>query len=241
MNPRKNLLYLPAALILVAPAAAIQIDWGSPTDSIIRDSFGNPLDDTFAIQLGYFVSVLGEEPFVPSVTNVADWSSHWKVFDQAEFDPETGYFSSSALLNPDGSSSSPAADHDAGLSFSNQDAYIWIHNSENPVPGSEWFLARSATASAATASASATAAWHIPAATGGCCDDRQPLTWSVTDLDGGDVPTYGKQGNATGAGEFAVTGVYDVQTFTFVPEPSAVLLLAIGGAAVVLRRRRTAD
>jgi hypothetical protein len=230
MKLHNTLLLLPAALISVAPVAAIQIDWGSQVDSVIRDSFGNPLDETFTVQLGFFIDTLGV-PFVPTYMNVEDWSSHWRVFDQAAFDPSIGYFSSSAILQGDGSSSSPYAD--VGVSFSNQDAYIWINNSEMPVEGSEWFLARSETASLTTD------AWNMPDAIPGCCDDRNPLIWSVSDLDTGDTPAYGRQGEIIGAGEYAVTDSYTLQTFTFVPEPSAALLVALGGAVCVLRRRRT--
>lgn len=230
MKLQKILLGLPAAIVLATPASAIQINWGSAVDSVFRDSTGTPLDETFAIQLGYFESVLGE-PFVPTATNAAEWSSHWKVFDQAAFNPEEGYFTSSAVMNSTGGSSySPL-----GVDFSNQEAYIWIHNTETPGPTAEWFLGRSATASASTA------AWNLPAKPADDCCDTTVLEWSVTDLDSGDTPVYGKQGEQTGAGVFSDNAPgYTLQTFTFapVPEPSSSLLLALGGMAVALRRRR---
>lgn len=223
MNLREILLILPAAMVLATPARAIQINWGCEVDSVLRDSFGNPLDETFAVQLGFFTSVLGDN-FVPGASNTADWSSHWKVFDQAAFDPASGYFTSSALLKSDGSSDSPFAD--LGVDFSNQGAYLWIHNSENPGPQSEWFLVTAP-------------AWRIPGKVDDCCDNRLPPEWSVSDLTSGAIPVYGKQGDTTGSGVFTVTGSYTLQTFTVVPEPSTSLLLALGGLSVVLRRRRT--
>lgn len=230
MKLQKILLGLPAAIVLATPASAIQINWGSAVDSVFRDSTGTPLDETFAIQLGYFESVLGE-PFVPTATNVTEWSSHWKVFDQAAFNPAEGYFTSSAVMDSTGSSDSPFAT--LGVDFSNQEAYIWIHNTETPDPTAEWFLGRSATASANTS------AWTLPAKPADDCCDTTVLEWSVTDLDSGDTPVYGKQGDQTGSGAFTVTGSgYTLQTFTFVPEPSSSLLLALGGMAVALRRRR---
>lgn len=230
MKLRNTLLVFQALIALASPAFAIQINWGSELDSDFRDSFGNSLDDAYAIQLGYFEKVLGEQ-FVPTSANAAEWSSHWKVFDQAAFDPSTGYFTSSVTLNADGSSSSDYADNDLGLNFLNQDAYIWIHNSETPAPDTEWFLGRSSE-------------WRTPESTSDCCDTRV-ISWSVSDFESSDVPVYGKQGDVTGSGSHTNDGPYTIQTFTFdtpslVPEPSSSLLLALGGVALVLRRRRTA-
>ena len=228
MKLPKTLLLLPTAIALATPASAVQINWGNVVDSDLRDSYGNSLNATYAIQLGFFEKVLGVQ-FVPTATNAADWSSHWKVFDQAAFNPLAGYFASSVMLNGDGTSSSPSADNDLGLDFSNQDAYIWIHNSETPGVNTEWFLARSST----------TSVWRTPDKVADCCDNRAPLEWSVSDLTPGTTPVYGKQGNDAGSGIRSVTGPYTLQTFTFVPEPSTSLLLALGGVAMVLRRRRT--
>ena len=227
MKLRKTLLLLPIAIALATPVAAVQINWGNEIDSDLRDSFGNSLDATFAIQLGYFEKVLGQQ-FVPTAANTGEWSSHWKVFDQAAFDPLAGYFTSSANLNPEGTSSSTFADNDLGVDFSNQNAYVWIHNSQTPGTGTEWFLGRSAT----------TPAWQIPAKVEDCCDNRPPVEWSITDLEPADAPVFGKQGGTSGAGDYSVTGPYTLQTFSVVPEPSSCLLLTLGGAAVILRRRR---
>lgn len=234
MKPHKLLLLLAAALLWVTPASAIQINWGSPVDSVLRDSFGVPLDDTFVVQLGYFESVLGV-PFVPTAANVDSWSSHWKVFDEASaaagtFDPASGYFTSSAMLNADGGSSSASAS--LGVDFSNQQAYIWVHNSTTPGANTEWFLGRS----------EGMAGWTLPDKPAvDCCDNLPPLEWSVSDLKGTDTPVFGKQGDVAGAGAYTVTGNYTLQTFTafsVVPEPSAWLLAALGGTGLALRRRR---
>ena len=152
MKLKKMLRVLPVALVLATPASAVQINWGCEVDSVFRDSYGNSLDATFAIQLGYFESVLGV-PFVPTASNASQWSAQWKVFDQATYFPDEvagpsfGYFTSSASLLANGKSSSSFAANDLGVDFSNQSAYIWIHNTENPGPTAEWFLGRSATAS----------------------------------------------------------------------------------------------
>lgn len=227
MKLRNSLLLLFATLGGSTAAMAAQINWGSPVDSVLRDSFGVPLDDNFVVQLGYFESVLGI-PFDPSADNATEWADHWKVFDQAAFDPESGYFTSSALLLADGSSSSPFAS--TGVNFSNQDAYIWIYNSTTPGPLTQWFLGRNY---------SGANVWTMPDKPVDCCDNLPPLEWSISDLDSGDVPVYGKQGGTAGDGEHIDNGNYDIQTFTFVPEPSSALLVACGGLLLALRRHRT--
>ena len=224
MKLRNLLLNLSLACALSGYAQAISVTWGNEVLSELRDSFGNLLDDTYQFQLGFF-----ESTFQPVVGNTAQWASHWKVFDQAQFDPAIGYFASTVTVNQDGSSASTYADP-LGLNGTGNQAYIWIYNSKTPEPGSQWFVVRSA-------------GWVFPTGLPAdgriCCDNRQPLEWSITDLKSTDTPLYGKQGGTEGPGEYTQTGVYSVQTFTFVPEPAAAMLLAIGGLSAALRRRRT--
>ncbi len=228
MKMRNILLLLPVAIALTAPASAAQINWSCEVDSVLRDSFGNPLDETFSIQLGYFENVLGVA-FVPDASNTADWSSHWKVFDQAAFDPLSGYFTSSARLQADGTSTGTFATNDLGVDFSSQAAYIWIYDSKAATPGSEWFLGRSSTGDG----------WRLPDKPADDCCDTEVLEWSVTDLTTGDTPVFGRQGVPMGAGEHTVTDPgFTLQTFTIVPEPSSCLLVALGGVVAAFRRRR---
>ena len=238
MKLKKMLRILPLVLVLGTPVSAAQINWGCEVDSVFLDSMGQPLNAQFAIQLGYFESVLGV-PFVPTASNASQWSAQWKIFDQATYYPDNaagygfGYFTSSASLLANGKSSSSFADNDLGVDFSNQSAYIWMHNTETPGPTAEWFLGRSATASGNTA------AWNFPAKPADDCCDTAVAEWSMSDLDTGDTPVYGKQKAQTGAGVFTnTTNNSTAQTFTFVPEPSSSLLLALGGVVLTFRRRR---
>ncbi len=221
-----NSLFLAMGLLfgLSARSHALSISWGSELFSDFRDSMGQPLDNTFFIQLGYFQSTL-EDPFVPTSENVGEWASRWMVFDQAQFDPDIGYFTSTVDVNPDGTSSSP--DASLGVISDSQQAYVWIYNATNPVPGTEWFLGTASN-------------WVMPQPPEECCDNGLPLEWSVSDLSNQDVtPVWGRQTTGLGSGHYTVTTPdYTLQTFTFVPEPGSFLLTAIGVLTFALRRNR---
>jgi hypothetical protein len=147
------------------------------------------------------------------------------VFDQAAYNQANGYFTGTAGMADDGTGLSSHAT--AGFSFEGLSAYIWVRNGDDPVEGTEWFLARADS-------------WVFPDAVPGCCDNEPNAQWSVSELDGGDVPVWGSQGGITGNGSYTVTGNHSLQTFTFVPEPSSPLLSALAVALAVLRRRRAA-
>ena len=199
------------------------INWGSVMRSDLVDSDGQTLGDSYTFELGAFVP-----DFMPSETNIDDWVSHWRTFDRAEYngieqpvdDGYYGYFTGAVQMTEGGHSSSPYAD--LGLNFQDLDAYIWIRNRTNPQPGTEWFLARATS-------------WAFP--TYDCCA-TDPLKWSVSNLTLSDVPLYGKQGTTQGLGVFTDATGHTLQTYTFIPEPSSAMLLALTGTLMVLRRRR---
>ena len=222
----KFLLVLIAALLCLRPAhAATTIEWGSLRDSFIVDSNGNPLPESFSFQLGYF-----QTTFTPTVENVYEWADNWVLVNQAGydqytvFDEELGYFTSSFSYDS----------NELGLDLENKQAYIWVFNSQTPSVHTEWFLATATE-------------WVFPAGVDDCCNNNPPnVQWSISDLDPV-TPLWGAHlGNASLPGEFGGiyddadpnAGTYDLQTFTFVPEPSSVLLLAMGACGLVLRRRR---
>lgn len=216
----ENLLKVSVSGFLGIAAAGMAkgetINWGNAYLDVLRDSYGNPLDDSYYFQLGFF-----ENAFQPDDGNTGEWSSHWNTFDQASFDLATGYFTSSAQIRADGTSTSPYAELD--LIFAGEQAYVWARNAAN----TEWFL-------------STNGGWVFPSAADDCCDNTLPVEWAISDLDtGNDVPIWGRQGDEIGSGSYTVTGDYTLQTFTGVPEPSLLILAPVAAAVMLLRRRRT--
>jgi hypothetical protein len=211
----------------VLPSGAQQLNWGSAAFSDFADSRGAVLDNTFVFEIGAF-----NAGFVPNSTNIDSWQSNWKVFDRAAYngieqpvdDGISGYITGTARMLDNGRSDSlfmtPGAPSFEGLS-----GYLWVRKGDNPVPGSEWLLTRAN-------------AWVFPTAIPGCCDNDTPFEWAISDMGGGDVPKWGKQGVVAGPGEFMDPSAHTLQTYTFVPEPSSAVMVLLAGSVMVLRRRR---
>jgi hypothetical protein len=207
------------ALLLGATCVRSQtLDWGNEVFGTVVDSTGAALDHTYVFELGAF-----DEGFTPTESNVTDWIAHWNVFDRATFNASLGYFASSVRMQPDGTSNSAWLTPGSG-SFEGLEAFLFIRNGDLPVPLTEWLLARAST-------------WIFPTADPECCPNGLPTQWAVSDLDG-ETPVFGGQGGTPGGGFVSSPGPYDLQTHTFIPEPSAFLLLALGGLAASVRRRR---
>jgi hypothetical protein len=223
MKPLTHLLALGSLTLLASRAPGQTLDWGSPVGTDIVDSQGNPISNLFVIQIGAFV-----DGFTPDENNVSDWLANWRVFDAASYNPTLMYFTSVGSMNDDGTGTSPHAT--SGFSFGGLDAFLWIRRGDTPVAGTEWLLTRAV-------SGDPESTWEFPNPTPGCCDNEPNLQWSVSDLDGDDIPVWGSQGGVHGSGHYTVTGGYTLQTYTFIPEPSS-LVLATLSAALLLRRRR---
>jgi hypothetical protein len=204
---------------LTAVSRGQTINWGSEVSSVVVNSKGAALDKSYVFELGAFRS-----GFTPDKSNIGDWYLNWNAFDQAAYNKDFGYFTSSAMMEDDGSSSS-AYRTPGAPSFEGLEGYLWIRNNEKQGVGTEWLLARAGD-------------WIFPKATPGCCDNGLPIDWSVSDLTSKDTPIYGSQGGTPGPGASAVTGYFTLQTYTFAPEPSSSLLLVLGGLSLALKRRR---
>lgn len=209
------------------------LDWGSELGSTLVDSNGSQLDNTFVFEIGAFV-----DGFMPDANNVELWLSNWRVFDQASYNQSIGYFTKwtsdtdTLRMLDDGTSNSPYMTSGAP-SFEGLTAFLWVRKGDDPVEGSEWLLTRADS-------------WVFPAATPGCCDNEAVVQWSVSDLDGSDIPVWGRQSSddpldpyvSTGSGVFTNSTYSTLQTFTFVPEPSSMVFAAISLGIVMGRRRR---
>lgn len=221
---KANLLkIIPLMAVMTAVCHARTIVWGTPVDSVLVDSHGVTLDDTYVFELGAFT-----DSFIPSEQPLADWFSHWRVFDSATtgngYSAADGYVTSTLEMSDS--------------TFDGDQAYLWIHNShEANNPSTEWLLVKSDD-------------WTFPAYE--CCDPTPSTEWSVSDLVPADIPQYGYQGGTTdpplstntkGPGIISTSGAYTLQTATFssyaaVPEPcSSVLMLMLGAMALLDRRR----
>jgi hypothetical protein len=215
---------LTTALLLAAAAPNIHaqtLNWGSPVGTLIVDSNGDGIDDSYVFELGAFN--LG---FIPDQNNHEEWALNWMVFDTATYNPTFGYFTSTVNVISDVSgnvtSSNPLADSG---NFAGLVAYLWIRNEDTPGENTEWLLVRANN-------------WTFPLTAGDCCDTTV-IEWSVSDLNSGNTPLYGSQGGVTGPGEHTHTSTSGLQTHTFIPEPSAAALGVIAFAVTLLRRRRT--
>ena len=215
MKPGTQSLIAAAAILLwgMAPARAILIiEWGTPIFSELYDSYGNELDDSYTWELGAF-----DPSFTPTSSNVELWAANWLVFDQAAYNAGIGYVAGNVIMNNDGTSTSSYADP-SGYDFQGLDAYIWGYNNKTYQYGLEWVIFRAED-------------WTFPVIPP---DDPPTLEveWSISDLIESDVPLWGSQLGVIGLGYASNPGIYDLQTYTIVPEPTgiAVGVLLLGAA-----------
>lgn len=219
---------IPTCLWLGSERALAQnLNWGSLLYSDLADSSGETLDYSFVFEIGAFV-----DGFTPDDSNTGEWSSHWQTFDRAAYngiepqdDGVFGYFTSSVMMRADGTSDSPHLTPGAS-SFEGLAGFLWVRNSDSPEPGSEWLLVRAES-------------WIFPTAGPECCGNDGVIEWSTSDLGSADRPVWGSQGGVEGDGFHSVGGIHTLQTHTFVPEPSSLMLAGWLGGCLLLRRRRT--
>jgi hypothetical protein len=221
----KTTRILCAALLLAAASPLIHaqtLNWGSPVGTLVVDSNGDGVDDSFVFELGAFN--LG---FTPDENNHEDWALNWMVFDTASYNEAFGYFTSTVHVISDisGNVTSSNPNAESG-NFAGLVAYLWIRNQDTPGENAEWLLVRASN-------------WTFPLTAGDCCD-TSVIEWSVSDLNTGNTPLYGSQGGITGQGIHPHTSTGGLQTHTFIPEPSGFLLVSFSGIAAVMRRRRNA-
>ncbi|MDB6076193.1 MAG: hypothetical protein JWO89_3833 [Verrucomicrobiaceae bacterium] len=240
---KRLLLLIFAALAISAPLArATGIGWGNTAfDSLkMYDSQGSLLDNTFTFELGTWAT-----GFTPTATNVASWSSNWKVISSA-FAPDVNgwvsldandpgvndpdqniqYFSRSMTFNSNGTVQGGGP----SIFTTNEQAYIWVFNTKTVTPGSEWALVTDSSLGATSDDI-----WRVPDPSGVL---NQPVLWN---LETADTAVFGSVNGVMGAGDQGVDpGANRLQTFnpvSVVPEPGSALLVLLAGMAVRMRRR----
>jgi hypothetical protein len=210
-------------------SGATTVNWGSPLDSVLRDSYGNTLGPDMHFQLGTFAN-----SFIPTFENMADWKDNWRVFDEALYFPEYGWFVGSADIDKTtGQTSSSAATGDSDtFDFRNKNAFLWVFNDQTPeVWVTQWTLVRDSS-------------WVFPVPSLSCCDTSLPQEWSLSDLGPGDKPIFGRTGEEEGGGtSYAESPSYDLQTYSLVPEissvPAMVAVVLLVGCHRDRRRKHT--
>lgn len=237
------LCFLP---LVPALGQELTIDWGSDfiqTGSVI-DSDGNAItlgdgtlsDGGYSIELGAFAS-----GFVPTAQNTGSWVSNWRVFD-AIIDPDlddadflnsgdpTSFAGRDLLDSNNHSLSSDASVNPTDVFAQGEQAYVFVRNSNDTTPGSEWLLYTRTTGGGDS--------WKYPFVSPES-HNRADLLWNLQDAD---TAIWGGIDDASvvGDGEHTHTGTdYLFQTFTFpaVPEPTTVLLTYLGSLFLFCRRR----
>lgn len=227
---KTKLLSIAFALFAMSSSmlTARTIDWGGSVNGLLYTSNGIALDASFTFELGTF-----GDTFVPTQFNMELWTANWKVFDRAiapalnGWDPATQFFSGTATLQTNGTSSEspplPAYTFAQG-----EQAYIWVYNGLTIDALSEWALVTNN-----SLDGNALDDWTMPAHSD---HTLQPLDWRLSNATG--VP-FGGLNDVEGPGQYTVTPPsFDLQTHV-VPEPASALLVGIAGL-LAMRRRRSA-
>lgn len=239
---RTSNCFLVSAVLALGAALHVQattINWGTyfSVSSYLYDSSGTPLTDDFVFELGSFGT-----SFTPTVSNIGQWQSNWKVFDRASaplgngFDSATGTVAASAVLETDFTTDNTSLSQ-LNTFAEGEHAYIWVYKdsfgnvSPSPsfAPGFQWALVTNNAGDGTAADD-----WLFPQPSGHVAST---LEWRIEDAT---FSPFGGLNDSQYAGDFSSTpGAFVLQTHTApVPEPSSALLLACTGLGILLRRRR---
>ncbi|CAN5373920.1 hypothetical protein BH23VER1_BH23VER1_18340 [soil metagenome] len=220
--------FLVVAAVTATTADASQtINFGSTLNATNHQSDGSDMDATFTFELGVFGS------FVPDEGNIDLWSANWTALLDSDGDPAAALYDPSPLF--EGSSirinnfegSAQIVDNLSDPSTPYQpstQAYIWGFTGREAGVDCEWILLSNA-------------AWQLPAVS----DDGMPspftLDWAVSDegtfaILGAVNPSYA----TTGDPAHMQSALVRPQAL-LAPEPSTLLLVLLGLAALGRRRR----
>ncbi|HEY1081563.1 MAG TPA: PEP-CTERM sorting domain-containing protein [Prosthecobacter sp.] len=240
----KHLLALISLTAVVVPhhASGAEIIWGNIFEDTLLNSSAsvdnpNPLssqqlDTTFSFEIGTFGG------FIPTYANIDQWAANWKLFDGAYvsnggWDAPNQNFAGADHLDTNGNSTSPFADP-SDVFAQGERIYLWVYNSKDIVPTSEWALVTDA-----TVLGNVGAPWVMPdpADTGGfyelfLSEADEAIIGGVNGVRGPGDYTYANPPNVSNPN---TTNGFTIQT-AVVPEPGSVLLLFTAAAAFLTRR-----
>ena len=210
----------------VPSAGALGIDWENGETSLMFDSVGSSLDDSFSFELGTFNS-----GFTPTAGNLSDWGANWHVLDRVTAPEANGWNSGTGIFSGnmafDTGMVSLSADANPSYAFvTGSQIYLWAYNEQTLTAGNEWALVtRTADVDFSFQ------AWSIP-------DSSEPINSSLL-LSDADTVIYGGVNNIQGPGTYdtgAAPSSFALQTHA-IPEPSSALLLSVGLLLAVRRKR----
>ncbi len=229
-------LFWAAALLNLSPSftQAATISWGTAPANELFQSDGTRLDASFSFEIGYFDNVGGNTttPFVPTSTNLNEWSTYWRPWDRAStaegFDPNKGYVARSNEFQNTSTATVASAYGQSFVIPTNAQAYLWVFDSKAVEPGSEWALITNRAGDAGVGPD-----WKFP--------DPPELgfpsfpDWSV---DTAGTAVLGGYLSARGPGDYSASPTsYDIQT-SAIPEPGSAVLILMCGIAIQIARKR---
>ncbi|MEN9734071.1 MAG: hypothetical protein RLZ45_2066 [Verrucomicrobiota bacterium] len=131
-------------LLLLLPASAERISWGSLPGQEHVNSLGQPLNSGFQFELGSFA-----KGFLPSAQNTQEWAAHWIPIQRTRFNPRTRWFTSVVTVPATASPLQPGdpvyvwgfggSESSGEWTLFRSDRWVWPKaNPANPVP-LQWF------------------------------------------------------------------------------------------------------
>jgi hypothetical protein len=217
---------LPFAFLLAASltpfAKGATIQWGGVISSTVLLSDGTVVNDTntpdldLTFELGAF-----DAGFVPSDSNMEDWSDNWKSIDQTSFALDSQYFTQETKI-VDGDVGIAGIQFNGNTFTPGEAVYVWGYNQQAVNESTEWvlMLGISGTDTDDLVVDPTNTNWEVP----DLADANQgtfPLNWRSSTAT---HSLFGTTGSETGGGLISVPGDgVDIQ-FATVPEPSAWLL-----------------
>lgn len=205
---RLRFLMFIMSVVSLASTQAVTIHWGNSLFDSLTESDGvTPISSAeFTVQLGFF------DGLIPDMSNVDQWKSSWRVFDQASFNSAIGYFTGSANLDDTTRTSDSSFADPLTIFPSSTQAHIWISNGgEADDPGTEWAVFTNPN-------------WTFPDS-----GEHDQVEWRVSDPD--TTAVFGAVVSDSGP------TTIQAATFPVVPEPGTVTLLFLG-LGFFLRRQR---